>query len=349
MSDSTIDDALRLLEVGKGNVDRLKQIIETFETRSLVSIQDRKYVEALVQQYLTPRHRIRIKKIEPVKKEQTSIPRTLKSTKPEFAFEKDSEKSATSVKDEKSEFDVTNKKICLECGHENSDRNNFCEKCGSLIIKPEKITSSFVGLDAQSKISKENESDFEKYEREYLERQQGKKDESSNEAEVVSESVEYIEARPNKIKKTDKKLVGIAAGIIAVIIITGGAVLMTDDIDFSSTSKIEERITCDNKPLLVSTTKIPNFPNPEKDLQYYLDRYNNEPKYKDWFDRNFPDQTIQDVLVVKTSGSNPTKIPNFPDPEKDLQYYLDRYNNEPKYKDWFDRNFPDQTIQDVIC
>ena len=46
MSDSTIDDALRLLEIGKGNVDRLKQIIETLETRSLVSIQDRKYVEA---------------------------------------------------------------------------------------------------------------------------------------------------------------------------------------------------------------------------------------------------------------------------------------------------------------
>ena len=173
MSDFTIDDALRLLEIGKGNVDRLKQIIETFETRSLVPIQDRKYVEALVQQYLTPRHRIRIKKIEPVKKEQTSIPRTLKSTKPEFAFEKNREKSATSVKDEKSEFDVTNKKICLECGSENSDRNNFCEKCGSLIIKPEKITSSFVGLDTQSKTSNENESDFEKYEREYLERQKG--------------------------------------------------------------------------------------------------------------------------------------------------------------------------------
>ena len=65
MSDSTIDDALRLLEVGKGNPDRLKQIIESFETRSLISMQDRRYVEALVAQYLTPRHRESIKKIEP--------------------------------------------------------------------------------------------------------------------------------------------------------------------------------------------------------------------------------------------------------------------------------------------
>ena len=88
MSDSTIDDAIRLLESGKGNQDRLKQIIELFETRSLISIPDRKYVEALVQQYLTPRHRIKIKKIEPIKKQKPSIPRTLKSTKPEFDFEK---------------------------------------------------------------------------------------------------------------------------------------------------------------------------------------------------------------------------------------------------------------------
>ena len=42
MSDSTIDDALRLLEVGKGNSDRLKQIIESFQKRSMISMQDRK-------------------------------------------------------------------------------------------------------------------------------------------------------------------------------------------------------------------------------------------------------------------------------------------------------------------
>ena len=62
MSDSTIDDALRLLEIGKGNKERLNKIIEGFEKRSLIPLQDRKYVEALVQQYLTPRHRIKIKK-----------------------------------------------------------------------------------------------------------------------------------------------------------------------------------------------------------------------------------------------------------------------------------------------
>ena len=42
MSDSTIDDALKLLETGKGNPDRLKKIIELFQKRSLISLEDRK-------------------------------------------------------------------------------------------------------------------------------------------------------------------------------------------------------------------------------------------------------------------------------------------------------------------
>ena len=27
------------------------------------------------------------------------------------------------------------------------------------------------------------------------------------------------------------------------------------------------------------------------------------------------------------------------DPEKDPQHYVDRYNNEPAYQDWFDKNY----------
>lgn len=92
--------------------------------------------------------------------------------------------------------------------------------------------------------------------------------------------------------------------------------------------------------------KIPGFPDPTKDPQYYVDRYNNEPNYKDWFDRNFPGQTIYEVVGAPEPIS--TKIPGFPDPNKDPQYYVDRYNNEPNYKDWFDRNFPDQTIYEVV-
>ena len=98
----------------------------------------------------------------------------------------------------------------------------------------------------------------------------------------------------------------------------------------------------------MSTTKIPNFPAPGKDLKYYQDRYDNEPSYKEWFDRNFEGQTIREVLVPQV-GDKETIIPGFPDPEKDLQHYLDRYDNEPSYKEWFDRNFEGQTIREAVC
>jgi hypothetical protein len=101
------------------------------------------------------------------------------------------------------------------------------------------------------------------------------------------------------------------------------------------------------------TTKIPDFVDPKKGAQYYLDRYNNEPAYKKWFDTNYPDYTIQEAieLAIPGSFSEPeptTKIPDFIDPKKGAQYYLDRYNNEPAYKKWFDTNYPDYTIQEAI-
>jgi len=46
----------------------------------------------------------------------------------------------------------------------------------------------------------------------------------------------------------------------------------------------------------------------------------------------------------------PDCIPlSFVDQSKDPQYYLDRYYNEPTYKDWFDTNFPGMTIEEGIC
>ena len=101
------------------------------------------------------------------------------------------------------------------------------------------------------------------------------------------------------------------------------------------------------------TTNIPDFIDPKKGAEYYLDRYNNEPAYKKWFDTNYPDYTIQEAieLAIPGSFSEPeptTKIPDFIDPKKGAEYYLDRYNNEPAYKKWFDTNYPDYTIQEAI-
>ena len=47
-------------------------------------------------------------------------------------------------------------------------------------------------------------------------------------------------------------------------------------------------------------------------------------------------------------GSGGKKIEDFVDPNKDPGSYLKRYLLEEKYKDWFDRNYPDQTIYDAV-
>jgi len=46
------------------------------------------------------------------------------------------------------------------------------------------------------------------------------------------------------------------------------------------------------------------------------------------------------------SKSKPkSPFPNFIDPKKGAQHYIDRYNNESKYKSWFDKYYPNYTIE----
>jgi len=89
--------------------------------------------------------------------------------------------------------------------------------------------------------------------------------------------------------------------------------------------------------------KIPNFPSLDKSPQFYIDRYNNEPNYKSWFDSQFPFNSIHDVVSYKI-----THIDGFPSLDKSPQFYIDRYNNEPDYKSWFDSQFPDASIYNIL-
>jgi len=83
------------------------------------------------------------------------------------------------------------------------------------------------------------------------------------------------------------------------------------------------------------------FVDTTKDPWSYIDRYNNEPSYKEWFDANYPEITIFDAVGLK----NPL---SFVDTTKDPWSYIDRYNNEPSYKEWFDANYPEYTIYEGI-
>lgn len=46
--------------------------------------------------------------------------------------------------------------------------------------------------------------------------------------------------------------------------------------------------------------RITGFPSYEHSPQYYIDRYNNEPEYQSWFESQFPNETIYDVLGFST-------------------------------------------------
>ena len=300
MSDSTIDDALRLLEVGKGNPERLKQIIESFQKRSMISMQDRKYVDALVEQYLTPRHRQMTSRMK-----ETKVPRIRKGTD--------------------SSFKITEVKT--------TSGDPYIKPSRSREVSQPEVPREVSQPEVPREVS------------------QSKKEKlASRESTIEEKFIEHIETDRSSIKKSSNgKLVGIIIGIIAVIIIGGGVAYMGSSSDlFSTNTQIEERITCDNSVELVSSTKVPGFPTPGNDLKYYQDRYQNEPKYKEWFDKNFPGQTVKQVLVPQV-GDKEVKIPGFPDSEKDLQHYLDRYDNEPKYKEWFDKNLPGQTVREAVC
>ena len=47
-------------------------------------------------------------------------------------------------------------------------------------------------------------------------------------------------------------------------------------------------------------------------------------------------------------GSRDKKTEDFVDPNKDPRSYIKRYILEEKYREWFDRNYPDNTIYNAV-
>ena len=64
----------------------------------------------------------------------------------------------------------------------------------------------------------------------------------------------------------------------------------------SLTESLESDVTFTENPKM----RILGFPSFDKSPQYYIDRYNNEPDYKSWFDSQFPEKTIFSVLGFST-------------------------------------------------
>jgi hypothetical protein len=54
-------------------------------------------------------------------------------------------------------------------------------------------------------------------------------------------------------------------------------------------------------------SQIPTFPSIDKSPIYYIERYNNEPSYKSWFDSQFHTSSIYNILGYDT----PTSVPDW--------------------------------------
>ena len=82
-------------------------------------------------------------------------------------------------------------------------------------------------------------------------------------------------------------------------------------------------------------------------LKRYLGKIQNKimevkPKQEPKVDEEIEPKVVEEVDV------NVKKTLNFVDSKKDPYEYLRRYLKEPKYKDWFNRNYPNYTIYDAV-
>ncbi|MDD9809253.1 MAG: plastocyanin/azurin family copper-binding protein [Thaumarchaeota archaeon] len=97
------------------------------------------------------------------------------------------------------------------------------------------------------------------------------------------------------------------------------------------------------------------------DPQAYVDRYESDPAYRAWFDSGFPGLTIRQAVGLEGAAPTPrvpvpaTGVPRqgspdprfapFMTPGSSPQIYVDRYNSDPAYREWFDLNFAGLTIE----
>ncbi len=72
--------------------------------------------------------------------------------------------------------------------------------------------------------------------------------------------------------------------------------------------KTQEPITEEVKPEEIKTEEVKpeekltvaSFVDPKKGPQHYIDRYNKDKKYKEWFEKNYPNLTIEEAVGLKS-------------------------------------------------
>ena len=81
-----------------------------------------------------------------------------------------------------------------------------------------------------------------------------------------------------------------------------------------------------------------------------IKKKNEKPKHEPDIIEEIEQNVIDEVepKIVEEVDVNVKKTLNFVDSRKDPHEYLKRYLKEPKYKGWFNRNYPNYTIYDAV-
>jgi len=91
-----------------------------------------------------------------------------------------------------------------------------------------------------------------------------------------------------------------------------------------------------SKEVKTETKKILSFVDPAKNPHEYIKRYLKEPKYKDWFNRNYPNFTIYDAVGLTASDYLEIKRRLFPESENASNETQStkqiKSSNEPNFK-----------------
>ena len=97
--------------------------------------------------------------------------------------------------------------------------------------------------------------------------------------------------------------------------------------------EIKSNLTKELKPEIIQEVDVNvkntlDFVDPDKDPHEYLKRYLKESKYKDWFNRNYPNYTIYDAVGLSMSDYLGVKRELFPESENIIE---EEINKEKKF------------------
>ena len=86
--------------------------------------------------------------------------------------------------------------------------------------------------------------------------------------------------------------------------------------------------------------------------RYFKKIKNKDEKAKHEFDivEEIEQNVVEDVgpKIIEKVNDNVKRTLNFVDSKKNPYEYIKRYLKEPKYKDWFNHNYPNHTIYDAV-